>query len=104
MQMPLAATWLIHLALSLLYGLIISRVVSGLRKGRAFFAGGMTGLLLYLANFAAVSAFWTRLRGDEIAVVFTHIVFGLIAAGTYRGLLKRAPTPARTESVSSLPP
>ena len=86
--MPLMAAWLLHLVLSVLYGLVIARVVSGIRKGRAFFAGALTSLLLYLTNFAAVSAFWPRLRGDEIPVVFTHIVFGLIAAGAYRGLLK----------------
>ena len=99
--MPLLATWLVHLAISLAYGLIISRVVSGLRKGRAFFAGALTGLLLYLANFAAISAFWPRLRGDEIAVVFTHLVFGLIAAGAYRGLLRRAPVAARREPANA---
>jgi Na+-translocating ferredoxin:NAD+ oxidoreductase RnfD subunit len=84
-----------------LYALIIARVISGLRKGRAFFAGALTGLLLYLANFAAVSAFWPRLCGDEVAVVFTHIVFGLIAAGAYSGLLNRASVPVPNQSAQS---
>jgi hypothetical protein len=38
-----------------------------------------------------VSALWPSLRGAEFSVVVTHVVFGLITAGAYRGLLKRKP-------------
>ena len=84
---------LIHLAVSVLYGLLISRVVAGLKQQRAVFAGGLLGLLLYVVNFGVVSTWWPQLRGSEISVVFAHIVFGLIAAGAYRGLLKRQAEP-----------
>ena len=84
---------LIHLAVSVLYGLLISRVVAGLKQQRAVFAGGLLGLLLYVVNFGVVSTWWPQLRGSEISVVFAHIVFGLIAAGAYRGLLRRQAEP-----------
>jgi len=88
-EMPLFEVWLLHLALSIVYGLVISRVVATLRRRRAFFSGFLMGLVLYAANLGVVSAVWPWLRGAEFSVVVTHVVFGLIAAGAYRGLLKR---------------
>jgi hypothetical protein len=90
-EMPLLLVWALHLAVSLFYGLIISRVVATLRRRRAFFTGALAGLVLYAVNFGVVSALWPWLRGAEFSVVVTHIVFGLITAGAYRGLLKRKP-------------
>jgi hypothetical protein len=89
LEMPLLLVWIVHLAISLIYGLIISRVVATLRWQRAFFTGALAGLILYAVNFGVVSALWPWLRGAEFSVVITHIVFGLITAGAYRGLLKR---------------
>jgi hypothetical protein len=85
----LGAAYTIHLALSIVYGLLISRTVAHLRQARAVITGGILGLILYVANFGVVSTWWPGLRGYEISVVFTHVVFGLIAAGAYRGLLRR---------------
>jgi len=87
--MPLLLVWILHLAISLLYGLLISRMVATLRWRRAFFTGALAGLVLYAVNFGVVSALSPWLRGAEFSVVVTHIVFGLITAGAYRGLLKR---------------
>ena len=82
---------LLHLLVSLLYGLIIARLVTQFTQLRAVVAGGVIGLLLYLVNFGAV--FWLApdFLGSEVSVVFTHAVFGLIAGGAYRGLLRRTP-------------
>jgi len=88
-EMPLLLVWTLHLAVSLVYGLIISRIVATLRWRRAFFTGALAGLVLYVVNFGVVSTVWPWLRGAEFSVVVTHIVFGLITAGAYRGLLKR---------------
>lgn len=89
MEMSLLLVWVLHLAVSLVYGLIISRVVTTLRWRKALVSGALIGLVLYAINFGVVSALWPWLRGAEFSVVVTHIVFGLIAAGAYRGLLKR---------------
>jgi hypothetical protein len=96
---PLLLVSTLHLAVSLVYGLIISRIVATLRRQRAFVTGALAGLVLYAVNFGVVSAFWPSSRGAEFSVVVTHVVFGLITAATYRGLLKRkreAPIAAAT--------
>jgi hypothetical protein len=49
-------------------------------------------LLLYFLNFGCVSAFWPSLRGNEPAVLFAHVFFSMVAAGAYRGLLRRTAT------------
>jgi hypothetical protein len=87
--LPLGAAYMIHMALAVVYGLLISRVVAGLRQERAIITGGLLGLVLYVINFGAVSTWWPQLRGSEISVIWAHIVFGLISAAAYRGLLKR---------------
>ena len=87
--LPLLLVWIIHLLVSVLYGLIISRIVAGLTQQRAILTGGVAGLVLYVLNLGVVSLAFPALRGNEPGVIFTHVVFGLIAAGAYRGLLKR---------------
>jgi hypothetical protein len=86
---PLILIWIGHLILSIIYGLIISALIARLSYGRAFLAGAVIGLVLYGLNFAVVSMLWPAAKGGELTVLFTHIVFGLIAAGAYRGLLRR---------------
>jgi hypothetical protein len=86
---PIGAAWLLHFVVAIVYGLIISRVVTHMQYKRAFVTGALLGLALYCLNLAIVSLGWPQLRGAELTVVFTHIVFGLIAAGAYRGLLRR---------------
>jgi hypothetical protein len=88
-SVPLPVTWLLHLAISVLYGFIVSAAVVRLTKWRAILIGGFMGLVLYLLNFGIVSVFFPALVGAESLVAFTHIVFGLLAAGAYRGLLPR---------------
>lgn len=79
----------IHLALSLVYGLIVSLTVINIRELRALWVGGGVGLILYGLNLLVVSLWIPGLRSDEVPVALTHLVFGLVAAGAYRGLLRR---------------
>jgi hypothetical protein len=91
MMLALPALWAIHLVVSVAYGLLISVLVSKLRAYKAILTGGLIGLVLYMLNWCVVRAVWPAWKVDEIPVVFTHIVFGLVAAGAYRGLLRRRP-------------
>jgi hypothetical protein len=95
--MLLTATKTLHLAVSVLYGLIISVAVMRITQLWALAAGALTGLLLYVGNVAVVSTWFPELRGDEPTVAFSHLVFGGIAAGAYRGLLRRKIDPVRDE-------
>jgi hypothetical protein len=79
----------LHLALSLIYGFIISLTVVNIRELRAVALGGIVGVALYVANYGIVSIWFPGMKGNEVSVIVTHIVFGLIAAGAYRGLLRR---------------
>lgn len=87
--MNVSGVVVIHLALSLLYGLIISFSVMHVRQLRALLVGGIAGLVLYAINLAIVSLWIPGLHNDEMPVALTHLVFGLVAAGAYRGLLRR---------------
>jgi hypothetical protein len=89
-------TVVLHLALSAIYGILISFVVINIHEMRAVLAGGVAGLILYLLNLGAVTLWLPAMRGSEISVIVTHAVFGLIAAGAYRGLLRRR-VPTQTE-------
>jgi len=82
-------TSLLHLLIAAFYGLIISVMVVRIRAMGAVIVGGLVGLLLYVINFGAVSLWYPELRGNEGVVIFTHVVFGLVAGGAYRGLLRR---------------
>jgi hypothetical protein len=95
--LPPAAVWPIHLAVSIVYGLIISAVAARFRKAKALLAGAVVGAILYLIDFGIVSALWPSLRANEVGIAFSHIVFGAIAGGAYRGLLKRP-------AISTAPP
>jgi hypothetical protein len=88
-NLPIFGTIVLHLALALVYGFIISFAVINIRELRAVFTGGIVGLFLYLLNLGVVSFFLPAMRGNEVSVIVTHFVFGLIAAGAYRGLLRR---------------
>ena len=87
--LPLMLVWLIHLALSAAYAFIIGLFVMRLSKWRAILTGGAVGIGLYAINRIIVHFFLPELEGNEAGVLFTHIVFGLVAAGAYRGLLRR---------------
>lgn len=86
---PSAGIVAMHLALSVIYGFVVSLTVTHIRQLWAVVVGGVVGLALYAVNFAVVSLWIPEMRGNEVAVAVTQFVFGLIAAGVYRGLLRR---------------
>jgi hypothetical protein len=86
---PLPVRWIIHLVVSVLYGMIISLLVTPFTRWQAVLVGGLVGMLLYFVNRAVVHFLFPALETNEAAVLFTHEVFAMVAAGAYRGLLKR---------------
>lgn len=82
--MMLVAT-LVHIALSIVYGVILSRLISRLRNYASLLAGAAFGLSLYAVN---MSGFTTVFRWFEAArdwiTAAAHLVFGVTAAGIYK--------------------
>jgi len=96
-------TVVLHLVLGIIYAVLISFVISHIRQMVAVLTGGVAGLVLYFINLGVVTMWFPAMRGNEVSVFVTHVVFGLIAAGAYRGLLRRkvsAPTEQTPPTVS----
>jgi hypothetical protein len=89
---PLPGVMAIHLAICILYGLIVSRAVARVTQLRAIVSGGIVGLILYALNLGLVALLFPNLLGSELSVIFTHFAIWLIAGGAYRGLLRRTAT------------
>jgi hypothetical protein len=94
-------TVVLHLALALIYGLVVSLVIMNIHQMAAVLTGGVVGLVLYFVNLGAVTLWLPAMRGNEVSVIVTHVVCGLITAGAYRGLLRRR---VEAPSDQSLPP
>jgi uncharacterized membrane protein YagU involved in acid resistance len=87
---------IIHLALSVIYGLIVAWLVHRFDWGGGLAIGAAFGLAIYIINFyliAPVAFPWFTMAQNWISA-FTHILFGLIAGGAYIGL-RKPKTPAR---------
>ena len=83
-------TVLAQLVVAIGYAMIVAPLVTRLRGLWAMALGGVIGLGLYALNFCVFHFFlgvaWS---GGELPVIVTHVVFGMIAAGTYKGLAAR---------------
>lgn len=88
-ELGVFVTVVLHLVIAIIYGVLISLVVSHIRQLVAVVAGGVAGVVLYFLNLGVVSLWFPAMRINEVSVFVTHLVFGLIAAGAYRGLLRR---------------
>jgi len=83
-QVILVAT-LVHFALAILYGLLLARLIAGLRTTASLLAGSVFGLGLYAVNMYGFTAVfpWFASSRDWITAV-AHVVFGVALAGVYR--------------------
>ena len=79
-----------HLSLAIGYAIMIGLAVERLRRVKAVLAGALVGCILSLINWAVFTFLVKDGTGRESVVFFTHIAFGLICAGAYKGLSKPA--------------
>ncbi len=88
-RVMLAAT-LVHFALSMLYGLILSWLMSRLATPLSTIVGAAFGLILYAANMYGFTVVfpWFEAARDWITLA-SHLVFGVVAALVYRALSRR---------------
>lgn len=86
---------MIHVPLSVIYGLIVGAIVHRLNGTNALIIGAVFGLAIYFINFylIAPAAFpWFTQAQNWISLI-SHMVFGLIAGGAYAGLREHKPLP-----------
>ena len=103
-EVMLVAT-LVHFALSVAYGLILSALKSRLRAASSLLAGAVFGLCLYAVNmygFTSVFPWFNDSRGWITAV--THVAFGMSAAGAYLLIAQRKLSPDRNNRRVTEPP
>ncbi|HEF5872427.1 TPA: sodium:proline symporter [Burkholderia cenocepacia] len=82
---------LVHAALSLVYAVVLARLVHGLSLVAALFAGGAFGLLLYGVNlygFTTIFPWFIPVRGA--ITLIAHLIFGITAAAAYCAARHRA--------------
>ncbi len=84
------AAMAVHFMLSVVFACILAWVVARFEMGTALLIGAVFGLLLYLINFYGFTAVfpWFAMARNWISI-FTHIVFGLAAAGIYKSMEKK---------------
>lgn len=80
----------IHLPLSLIYARLIAVIVDGRTVGVATAAGALFGLALYFVNYYGFTFFfpWFAFSRGWVTV-FSHVVFGALAAAVYVELAAR---------------
>lgn len=78
---------IVHLVVSVIYGLIIAPIVNGFKPITAGLIGGVVGIILYFLNYAAFGLLFESVPGQREWIAFAiHLAFGVITAETYKGL------------------
>lgn len=79
----------LHMGLSIVYALIIAAIIYRMQTTPAVLVGGLCGAGLYLLNYLVASYVIPDVPGQrESTTLITHIVFGMLAAGAYKGLAR----------------
>jgi hypothetical protein len=81
---------LLHFALSIVYGVIVSWLATRLGARASLLAGAAFGVALYALNMYGFTAIfpWFAASRDGITLA-AHIAFGIVAAGAYRVAARR---------------
>jgi len=79
----------LHLLSAVIYGLIMMPLIHRFPYSNAWLIGAALGILLYLINLAAFALFGGSPYSRELPVFITHLAFGIIFTGAYKGLVKR---------------
>ncbi len=85
----LMAAMAVHFPLSVVFTLILAWIIARFDRGVAVLIGAVFGLILYVVNFYGFTAIfpWFAMARNGVTI-FTHIMFGMIAALAYKQLAK----------------
>ena len=86
---PLMVAMLIHFLLSIIFAVILAFVIHRFGLGLAILIGAVFGLVLYFVNFYGFTAIfpWFAMARNAVTI-FTHIVFGALAAWIYKAMAR----------------
>lgn len=81
---------IIHFILSVIFAAILAPLIGRMGMGAALALGALFGLGLYLVNFYGFTAIfpWFAMARNWVSI-FSHIVFGILAAWTYKAFETR---------------
>lgn len=93
----------VHFALSLVYGIAISAMISRLGMALSLIVGAASGLFLFALNMYGFTLVfpWFAATRDGITIA-THVVFGVVAAGVYKTGLRGMPGSAKAGDAARL--
>jgi hypothetical protein len=79
-------TGIVQMIVAICYAFIISGIIFGLRTMQAILLGGVVGLGLYGLNYLVFNFLLTNAPpSSEGNALISHVAFGFIAAGAYKG-------------------
>jgi hypothetical protein len=80
----------VHFIVAALYGLIIAPIVHGFKPLAAGAVGAVVGLVLYFISYALAGMLMEIPAGQrEWPSLAMHIIFGIVCAETYKGMVRR---------------
>lgn len=86
---PMVVAMIIHFMLSIVYGLVLGRIVHGRGMGAALVIGAIFGLVaVYLVNFYVIAPMlfpWFTEARNWVTLT-AHVLFGAVVAGAYVAL------------------
>ncbi|MEX2584071.1 MAG: hypothetical protein WD766_12390 [Gemmatimonadota bacterium] len=93
--MILMVALVVHFALSIVFAIMLAFPIARMGFGAALAVGAGFGLLLYLVNFYGFTAIfpWFAMARNWVSIV-AHILFGLIAAWSYKRFAEPTTTAA----------
>jgi hypothetical protein len=79
----------LHFVLAMVYASIMMPLIHRFTYNNAWLIGAALGLVLYVLNLAVSAMFGGTPYARELPVFITHLAFGIIFTGAYKGLVKR---------------
>lgn len=87
------AAMMVHIPLSIVYGLIVGWIVHRMGSTSVMLIGGVFGLAIYFINFYLVAPVmfpWFTMAQNWVSLV-AHLIYGLVLGGAYAALRKHKP-------------
>jgi len=84
-----AAAIALHFISALFYSAIMMPIIHRFVYGNAVLVGAGLGVLLYLVNLAVSAMVGGAPYSRELPALITHLAFGIVFTGAYKGLVKR---------------